>query len=301
MPFTQSINRVRPASPPGVWLQHGQAQAVDPHDAWVDVSLQPISVMKSTSTVPISDVSQDDPGRTIGSVPFSQPSMQTPTGDGFGEPPTVTPGQLSQSSQANSHRAAYLGESGFMSMFRNEPAEDATVSHREQSAEHHPKGLLPVLQESYFDTYSEYCYTFCPILDRSTMELCSEFGGSLLLREALALLGSHLNPPLMPHPKPRQHYLHVRRLFYDNHEDQPLIRICAIMLLYWWSTGPPNVASIDTNWWWMGASIRLAQEIGIHREQDAVHLLRPGESIGLRRRIWWTLFVGNTPKKNHLR
>lgn len=225
----------------------------------------------------------------MGSIPFSQPSLQTPTGQGFREPPTVTPGQLSQSSQANSHRAAYLGETGYMSMFRNEPAEDGTASHHEPSAEHRPDVLPPVLQESYLDTYSEYCYTWCPILDRTTMETCPEFADSLLLQEALALLGSHISPPLMPHPKPSHHYLRARRLFYDNHEDQPLTRICAVMLLYWWSTGPPNVASIDTNWWWMGASIRLAQEIGIHREQEPVHLIRPGESMGLRRRIWWTL------------
>ncbi|KIW75197.1 hypothetical protein Z517_11970 [Fonsecaea pedrosoi CBS 271.37] len=203
----------------------------------------------------------------------------------------VTPGQLSLSSQGNSHRAAYLGESGYMSIFRHELAEDDAEDSQENAADLQSTHLMPVLQESYLDTYFEYCHTWCPILDRETMQTCLEFSESQLLREALAVLGSQLSPPLIRHPKPIQHFQRFRKLFYDNNESQPLVRICAVMLLYWWSSGPPNVVSIDTNWWWMGASIRLAQEIGLHREQNTEHVLRPGETNGLRRRIWWTLFA----------
>lgn len=205
--------------------------------------------------------------------------------------PIVTPGQLSLSSHGNSHRAAYLGESGYMSIFSHELAEDDTTDPQEHATDLQSTHLIPVLQESYLDTYFEYCYTWCPILDRNTMQTWPEFSGSQLLREALAVLGSQLSPPLIRHLKPTQHFQRFRKLFYDNHESQPLVRICAVMLLYWWSSGPPNVVSIDTNWWWMGASIRLAQEIGLHREQNTELVLRPGETNGLRRRIWWTLFV----------
>ncbi len=104
--------------------------------------------------------------KNMGSIPFSQPSTQIPSGDAITrEPSHVTPGQLSQSSQTNSHRAAYLGESGYMSMFSHEPAEDEAVS-QEPVPENRPEVLPPVLQESYLDTYFDYCYTWCPILDR---------------------------------------------------------------------------------------------------------------------------------------
>ncbi|OAL32744.1 hypothetical protein AYO22_00218 [Fonsecaea multimorphosa] len=203
----------------------------------------------------------------------------------------VTPGQLSLSSQGNSHRAAYLGESGYMSIFSQDLAEDDTTDSQEHVTDLQSTHLIPAVQESYLDTYFEYCYTWCPTLDRDTMRTWSEFSGSQLLREALAVLGSQLNPPLIRHLKPTQYFQRFRKLFYDNHENQPLVRIIAVMLLYWWSSGPPNVVSIDTNWWWMGVSIRLAQEIGLNREQNAEHVLRPGETSGLRRRIWWTLFA----------
>lgn len=34
--------------------------------------------------------------------------------------------------------------------------------------------------------------------------------------------------------------------FYGNHEPNLLIRIMDVMLLYWWSAGPPSVFSMDS-------------------------------------------------------
>lgn len=178
-----------------------------------------------------------------------------------------------------------------MSIFRHDLGEDETPDVQLQPPDRRTTQISPVLQESYVDTYFEYAYPWCPIIDRVTMQTCPEFFDSQLLREGLGLLGSQLSPPLMRHPKPSEHFSRFRQLFYDNHESQPLVRICAVMLLYWFSVGPPNVVSIDTNWWWMGAAIRLAQEIGLHREPQAEYAQRPGETNGLRRRIWWTLFA----------
>jgi hypothetical protein len=264
----------RPRSARGDWPRHGATRELG----------EPIDSARTT-TPQVPGSTRQQLVQDIGTIPFSQQSAQASQ-----DQPTVSPGQLSQCSKTNSNRAAYLGESGYMSMFRNEPAEDDAVS-RGSATETRPSTLSPVLLESYLDTYFDFCYTWCPILDRATMDSCAEFSESSLLREAVALLGSHLNPPLIPHLKPRQHYVQAKRLFYENQESQPVIRICAVMLFYWWSSGPPNVASIDTNWWWMGASIRLAQEIGLHREQDGNQALQPGETHGLRRRLWWTLFV----------
>lgn len=204
---------------------------------------------------------------------------------------TITPGQLSLSSQEHTHRAAYLGDTGYMSLFSHILEEDDNGDPNEHSIEPSSFQITPVLQESYLDTYFEYCYTWCPVLDRKTMQMSLEFSNSQLLLEALAVLGSQLSPPLIRHLKPKQHFQRFRKYFYDNIETHPFVRICAVMLLYWWSSGPPNVVSIDTNWWWMGTSIRLAQEVGLHREQNTDVVPRAGETTGLRRRIWWTLFV----------
>jgi hypothetical protein len=236
-----------------------------------------------------------------GSLPISSgqtlsPATELVTNNRPQDQPTATPGQLSQTSQGTSttHRAAYLGDSGYMSIFSHEMPEDHSSNPQEQIADHSQAQLSPALQESYLDTYFRYCYTWCPIFDRNTFQACPEFSNSQLLREALALLGSQLSPPLIPHKKPSEHFHRFRQLFYSNHEKQPLVRICAVMLIYWWSSGPPNVVSIDTNWWWMGASIRLAQEIGLHRDHNAGRILRTGETEGLAKRIWWTLFVSKS-------
>lgn len=46
--------------------------------------------------------------------------------------------------------------------------------------------------------------------------------------------------------------------------------------------------------WWTGITIRQAQELGFHRELPVGKALRPGETVGLRRRIWWSLFLSSS-------
>ncbi|CAI4215883.1 unnamed protein product [Parascedosporium putredinis] len=121
--------------------------------------------------------------------------------------------------------------------------------------------------DSYLATYFEYGSVWCPVLDKGSLQESSDTAaGSLLLRHALALCGNHINPPLMQHASSTAHYKRAKDLFYEAYDINPVTRISAVMLFYWWSTGPPNVVSMNTNWWWTGAAIRLAQEIGLHRE-----------------------------------
>lgn len=49
----------------------------------------------------------------------------------------------------------------------------------------------------------------------------------------------------------------------------------------------------DPDWWWNGVTIRLAQQIGLHRELPASRLARFDQEQSVRRRIWWTLFVSD--------
>lgn len=151
--------------------------------------------------------------------------------------------------------------------------------------------IPPGLQESHLDTYFEYAQVWCPILDRDVFESNPELQRSLLLRHALALCGNQIKPPLLVHASSMDHYTRAKEIFYGNHEPNPLIRIIALMLFYWWSAEPPNVVSLDTTSWWTGTAIRLAQQVGLHRESAEGSPALAGESPGLRRRIWWTLVV----------
>lgn len=151
--------------------------------------------------------------------------------------------------------------------------------------------IPPVLLESFAETYFEYCYPWCPIIERDAFYQDDLITNSLLLRHAFALLGSQLEPAIIKHADPGEYYNRAKTLFYGASESNPLTCISALILFYWWGGGPPNTISMDTVWWWTGVAIRQAQQIGLHRELKSGQSLKPGETPGLRRRIWWTLFV----------
>lgn len=187
---------------------------------------------------------------------------------------------------------SYLGESGFMPIFDQASRDDSSTQmistsvNREQSV----PALPPLLQKTFAEAFMEFCYPWCPVLDREGLLDDEVFSHSLLLQHALALLGSTVNPPVHPHLSPRAYYAHFRQLFHGNHEHNPLVRIISIIMIYWWSAGPPNQISMESQYHYTSLAIRLSQEIGLHKEA-ASQVFRPGETRGLRRRIWWTLFV----------
>lgn len=136
------------------------------------------------------------------------------------------------------------------------------------------------------ETYFQYCHNWCPVLGRKSVLEDSLFKDSQLLKQALALLATVLNPPLLVHPLPAIYYQQAKMLFYGDGESSPIVRIIAVMLFSWYSAGPPNMVSMDNQFWWTGVAIRQAMEIGLHREPTKDHVFKLGETVGLRRRIW---------------
>lgn len=143
------------------------------------------------------------------------------------------------------------------------------------------------LQQSFSETYFEYCYPWCPVLDRQTLE--SELERSPMLSNALALAASHIQPPLIPHEGPASYYKKARMMFYEDEEPDILVALKAISLFYWWAPRSPATAHRHSSWWWTSVIIRHAQQMNIHREPhgEAASKLH----LSLRRRLWWTVFV----------
>jgi len=186
--------------------------------------------------------------------------------------------------------SSYLGDSGFMPIF----SEESTGAAQPQILHALTVDYTPVgLQEGHIDVFFEYAYTWCPVLDRNTLEAEPSLRQSLLLRHALALCANQIKPSLLHRSSSTEHYNRAKELFNGNHEPNPLIRIMALMMFYWWSSEPPNVVNIDNTAWWTGIAIRVAQQIGMHREARSSCSRLAGDCRGLRRRIWWTLVVGN--------
>ncbi|KAL4889854.1 fungal-specific transcription factor domain-containing protein [Aspergillus ambiguus] len=149
-------------------------------------------------------------------------------------------------------------------------------------------GLRPDLRQSFTETYFEYCYPWCPVLNRVT--LSKELEESLLLDNAVALVGSHIRPPLIPQAGPAIYYDRARRLFYEEEEENPIIVLKAISLFYWWAPRPPSVIHKHSSWWWTSVVIRHAQQAGFYRE-SATELTQHDTEPYIRRRIWWTAFA----------
>lgn len=145
--------------------------------------------------------------------------------------------------------------------------------------------------ESFADTYLEYCYPFCPVLDPG--HLFDEVSRSPLLANALATAGSHVQPPLVPHSGPAEYYARARSLFYNDEEPDLLATLKAVSLFYWWAPKTATIVHRHSSWWWTSVLIRHSQQMDLHRE-DAVKTPRLTEYVlSVRRRIWWTAFVSD--------
>ncbi|KAF4841505.1 putative transporter [Colletotrichum siamense] len=146
------------------------------------------------------------------------------------------------------------------------------------------------LQESFAETYWEYCYSWCPVLDPET--LASDIARSPLLANALATASSNIQPPLVPHEGPTEYYKKARTIFYEDEESDGLTTLMGLSLFYWFAPKPPSTVHRHSSWWWTSVIIRHAQQMNLHREPASEHI--PGSNLlklGLRRRIWWTAFV----------
>ncbi|RBR26110.1 uncharacterized protein FIESC28_01138 [Fusarium coffeatum] len=145
------------------------------------------------------------------------------------------------------------------------------------------------LQQSFSETYFEYCYPWCPVLDRQT--LTSELERSPMLANALALAASHIQPPLIPHEGPAAYYQKARMMFYEDEEPDILIALKAISMFYWWAPRSPATAHRHASWWWTSVIIRHAQQMNIHREPKEDTVASNEIHLSLRRRLWWTVFA----------
>ncbi|KAK2771856.1 hypothetical protein CKAH01_14190 [Colletotrichum kahawae] len=144
------------------------------------------------------------------------------------------------------------------------------------------------LQESFAETYWEYCYSWCPVLDPET--LASDIARLPLLANALATASSNVQPPLVPHEGPAEYYKKARTIFYEDEESDGLTTLMALSLFYWFAPKPPSTVHRHSSWWWTSVIIRHAQQMNLHREPVAEHIPGSNLKLGLRRRIWWTAF-----------
>jgi len=175
---------------------------------------------------------------------------------------------------------------GAASSLGNGVAEEDVSRSRLTNVHLRPTQINQTLRRIFFETYLEHAYIWSPILDQDLMRAHPEFADSMLLNHSLALVGTNLKPPLLQYTSSAQHYQMARHSFYNCNETNPLVAISSIMLFHYWDLSNVDSANgVDTDWWWLGNAIRLAQAEGLQREG------RPGPFQSLKKRIWWALYA----------
>ncbi|KAK3900698.1 hypothetical protein C8A05DRAFT_17022 [Staphylotrichum tortipilum] len=183
-------------------------------------------------------------------------------------------------------------DTGFLNVYGPETNADAEQQELEATLEYGyslSDSRQQELQQIYADTYVEFCYPWAPVLDVD--RISEDTLRSPLLANALAVAGSHIRPPLIPHDGPAAYYKRATAIFYNDEEAGGLTTLQALSLFYWWAPRSISVAHRHSSWWWTSVLIRHAQQMNLHRELGPSHPMRDLLQLSLRRRIWWTAFA----------
>ncbi|KAK4502002.1 hypothetical protein PRZ48_007813 [Zasmidium cellare] len=233
--------------------------------------------------------------RSWSSASHSRPEptvLQLPQ-DGFQAEPTAQSNEGRQVVRSTESIEAHKGDvdTGFLQVYGRENLEDA----QSQALRAFPRrsSANPDLQVSeellniFADTYFDDCYAWCPVLDRETLH--HDLARSPLLQNSLAVLGSHVRPPILPHEGPGVHYDRARRMFYEDEEPDNLTCLRGILLFNWYAPRSTAMVHRHSSWWWTSIVIRHAQQMAMHRAADQPEFNTPSNRIG--RRVWWTAFA----------
>ena len=183
-------------------------------------------------------------------------------------------------------------DTGFLQVYTAEDDRNAEEQDLEANTEQTLRASEPFHDELlpiFSDTFFEFCYAFCPVIDGDTIH--DAMSTSPLLSNAIALAASNIRPPLLPHVGPAENYKRAKDIFYNDGEVDSLTTLQALCLFYWWAPRPPSTAHRHSSWWWTSIIIRIAQQMNIHREPVLHATSTDSRRQSVRRRIWWTAYA----------
>lgn len=224
--------------------------------------------------------------------------------DNAGGPVSTGQPGLSLSIQAHSasHQAirppleqpGYIGEQSLMTF--SSSATDYIMPNAGSFPEHIKNEILRVTGATslpplskvhvFAETYYKHLYHIAPVIDRADLVVEEP---SIVLLQAICLIGSQLRYPRDQSPTlfSESCYLKIKTLIYTKHEHDNFAMLKTLCILCFWVVTPPVVVSLDSSYHWLGIAVRLAYQLGLHRELTYSKLSNPGAA----RRIFWFLFV----------
>lgn len=142
----------------------------------------------------------------------------------------------------------------------------------------------PVLIRAWTDAYSKFVFHYCPVLDEKDLDGSN---ASTTLGKAIRLVGNLVRRNPGGPKLANDLFEEVKLLICLNHDKDTAHALKAICLLSLWSVKPSNPITLDGPWHWIAVAVRLALQVGLHRE--CTYLSRPDAKC--LRRIFWTLHV----------
>lgn len=146
----------------------------------------------------------------------------------------------------------------------------------------------PPLLEALTDTYFQRVFHRYPVAERADL---TDPNASILLKQAICMAGSLMRPSSKAQGLAFTHSLYEKTkiMLLLNSDSDAVAVLGAMCLMICWSANPTDSLSLDCPWHWTGSAIRLALQMGLHRE--STYIDRP--EAGRVRRMWWILLVSS--------
>ncbi|KAI0543367.1 hypothetical protein F4679DRAFT_569071 [Xylaria curta] len=158
----------------------------------------------------------------------------------------------------------------------------------------------PVIFRAWVEAYMTHSFHHCPVLEQRDL---SDSLPSVVLQKAISMVANltRLDPR---GPKiATELYERIKILICMNSELEPVSVLKVLCLLALWNGRPSTPVSVDGPWHWTGVGLRLAIQMGLHREST---YLERADASCLRRMFWFlrnseTLYVSCWGYPPHLR
>jgi Fungal specific transcription factor domain len=143
------------------------------------------------------------------------------------------------------------------------------------------------MAKALIDIYFQELYWIVPVVSRQ--ELSAPDPSLLLLQSVYFAGGLMRRSKIWPQSSsPEEIYKKIKTLLFLDYEKDKALVLKALCLLSIWSPNGPQVVTLDCPWHWTGMALRLALQLGMHRE--VTHSNRESETSSSRK-LWWFLFV----------
>ncbi|KAK3373841.1 fungal-specific transcription factor domain-containing protein [Lasiosphaeria ovina] len=159
---------------------------------------------------------------------------------------------------------------------------------------------VPKLESALISAFVEFVHPYIPVLDLDKfLGVVSQRDGqndkvSLLLYQAVLFAGAAFvdagilrESGYTSRKEARKYFFSRVKIIYDmDYETDNMVLVQSLLMMtYWYET--PN-ESKDT-WHWLGIAVSLALMSGLHRDPKTLPV--PPRDYGLRKRIWWSLYM----------